>query len=523
MTDHRIRKVVIVGGGTAGWMAAAMCSRLLDRATVSVTLVESEEIGIVGVGEATIPAIKTFNAMLGIGENQFMEATEATFKVGIEFVNWGRIGERYVHPFGQFGQDLHGVPFHQLFLRERELGGRSSFFDYSIGVRAAEAGKFARAANDAKSLIRDLVYAFHFDAVLYGRYLRRYAESNGVRRIEGRIVDAPLDGETGNVAAVTLADGSHVEGDLFLDCSGFRGLLIEQALHTGYEDWSHWLPCDSAVAAPSANVGPPPPFTRSTAHTAGWQWRIPLRHRTGNGHVYASSHISDDEATSTLLANMTGEPIASPRTLRFTPGRRKLAWNKNVIALGLAGGFVEPLESTSIHLVQAGLIRLNALFPDKRFDPLERDEYNRMMQQQFEDVRDFIIMHYHATERDDSTFWNHVRTMPIPETLQARLALWDGKGRCFREGYELFTLPSWAAVLLGQGRYPQGYDPMADALDERKVAAWMEQVRSGIGQTVDQLPTHAEFIEAMRRADEAAAAQARAATQAPQPVFGGWE
>ena len=519
MTDHRIRRVVIVGGGTAGWMAAAMCSRLLDRASVSITLVESEEIGIVGVGEATIPPITTFNTMLGLGENQFMEATEATFKVGIEFVNWGHIGERYIHPFGQFGQDLHGVPFHQLFMREREFGGQSSFFDYSICVRAAESGKFARAAPGAKSQIRDLVYAFHFDAVLYGRYLRRYAEANGVHRIEGRIVDAPLDGETGNVASVTLTDGSSIEGDLFLDCSGFRGLLIEQALKTGYEDWGHWLPCDSAVAVPSANVGPLPPYTRSTAHSAGWQWRVPLRHRTGNGHVYSSKHISDDEATATLLSTIPGDPMADPRILRFTAGRRKLAWNKNVIALGLAGGFVEPLESTSIHLVQAGLLRLNALFPDKRFDPTERDEYNRMMQQQFEDVRDFIILHYHATHRDDSSFWNHVRTMDIPASLQARLALWDGKGRCFREGYELFTLPSWTAVLLGQGRYPSGYDPMANALDERKVAAWMEQVRLGIGQTVDQLPTHEAFIDAMRRADQAAQQNPKES----QTVFGGWE
>lgn len=521
MTDHRIRKVVIVGGGTAGWMAAAMCARTLDRAAISIQLIESEEIGIVGVGEATIPPIMTFNAMLGIGENQFMEATEATFKVGIEFVNWGEIGERYIHPFGHFGQELHGVPFHQLFLRERGSGGQTSFFDYSIGVQAAEAGKFVRAAPGAKSLIRDLVYAFHFDAALYGRYLRRYAEANGVRRIEGRIVDVRLDGEIGNVAAVRLADGSDVEGDLFLDCSGFRGLLIEQALGTGYEDWSHWLPCDSAVAAPSENAGPLLPYTRSTAHRAGWQWRIPLRHRTGNGHVYASRHISDDEATSTLLATMEGKPLVEPRTLRFTPGRRKLAWNKNVIALGLAGGFVEPLESTSIHLVQAGLLRLNALFPDKRFDPVERAEYNRMMQQQFEDVRDFIILHYHATRRDDSSFWNHVRTMEIPETLQSRLALWDGNGRCFREGYELFTLPSWTAVLLGQGRTPRGYDPMANALDERKVAGWMDQVRQGITQTVDQLPTHAAFIEAMRQADQAAIAGSLPSE--PRSVFGGWE
>ena len=519
MTDHRIRSVVIVGGGTAGWMAAAMCSRLLDRATVSITLVESEEIGIVGVGEATIPPILTFNRMLGLGENQFMDATEATFKVGIEFVNWGHIGERYVHPFGHFGQDLHGVPFHQLFLRDRDLGGQSSFFDYSIGVRAAQDGKFARPAAGAKTLLRDLVYAFHFDAVLYGRYLRTYAEANGVRRIEGRVVDVPLDPASGNVTAVTLADGSTVAGDLFLDCSGFRGLLIEQALGTGYEDWSHWLPCDSAVAVPSANVGPLAPFTRSTAHRAGWQWRVPLRHRTGNGHVYSSKHISDDEAAATLLSTISGEPMADPRILRFTPGRRKLAWNRNVIALGLAGGFVEPLESTSIHLVQAGLLRLNALFPDKRFDPTERDEYNRMMQQQFEDVRDFIILHYHATRRDDSSFWNHVRTMKIPKTLAARLALWDGKGRCFREGYELFSLPSWTAVLLGQGREPGGYDPMADALDERKVADWMAQLRQGIGDTVDQLPTHEAFIEAMRRADQAGNAQAKE----PQTVFGGWE
>ena len=494
MNDPRIQHVVIVGGGTAGWMAAAAFSRFLNNGYTQVTLIESEEIGTVGVGEATIPTIQSFNGMLGINENEFMRATQGTFKLGIEFVDWGRIGDRYFHPFGTYGREIHGVLFHQLYLRERARREMPDISNYSIGAVAARLGKFGRPSGEARSPIANLAYAFQFDAGLYARFLRAYAEPLGVRRVEGKIVDVSLRAEDGFVESVRLDRGEIVAGDLFIDCSGFRGLLIEEALGTGYENWTHWLPCDRAMAVPTANVGPPDPFPRSTARSAGWQWRIPLQHRTGNGLVYSSEFLSDEEAQETLLANLEGEPLASPRRLAFTTGRRKLAWNRNVVSLGLSSGFIEPLESTSIHLIQTGIARLLALFPDRRFDPLERDEYNRILQAQFEDIRDFIILHYHANDRTDSQFWKRCREMSVPETLQRKIELFRSKGRSFREGVELFDVTSWVAVLLGQNVVPNGYDPIADALDETRIAAALEQVRVSYAQAAQALPTHDEFI-----------------------------
>lgn len=494
MNDHRIRNVVIVGGGTAGWMAAAAFSRFLNNGYTRIILIESEEIGTVGVGEATIPPLITFNGMLGINENEFIKATQGTFKLGIDFIDWGGLGERYFHPFGAFGRELHGVNFHQLYLRERERRPMPDISQYSMGAVAAAHGRFARASKEATSPIANMFYAFHFDAGLYARFLRTYAEGGGVQRIEGKIVEVALRAGDGFVESLKLANGQVIEGDLFIDCSGFRGLLIEESLKTGYEDWTHWLPCDRAVAVPSANVGDPDPYTRSTARKAGWQWRIPLQHRTGNGLVYSSEHMSDDEAECMLLDNLEGEPLASPRRLSFTTGRRRQAWNKNVVALGLSSGFIEPLESTSIHLVQSGIAKLLALFPDRRFNPVERDQFNDLMRDQTEDIRDFIILHYHATKRDDSEFWNRCRTMTIPDSLSRKMELFRAKGRSFRDGFELFTLPSWVAVMLGQNAWPDGYDPIADALDEEKVALELEQMRQSYLQTAQALPTHAEFI-----------------------------
>ena len=494
MNEHSIRKLVIVGGGTAGWMAAAALSRYLNNGYTQITLIESEEIGTIGVGEATIPPLITFNSMLGINENDFVSATQGTFKVGIEFVDWGGIGERYFHPFGTYGQDLQGVHFHQLYLRERKRRQVQDVSAWSMSAAAAAAGKFARPGVGARPPLSQLLYAFHFDAGLYARFLRNYAEQGGVRRMEGKVVDVQLGGEDGHVESVTLGDGSRIEGDLFIDCSGFRGLLIEQALKTGYEDWSQWLPCNRAVAVPSRLTGPPDPFTRATARANGWQWRIPLQHRMGNGFVYSSDHLSDDDAERVLLGNLEGEPLADPRRLSFTTGRRLQAWNKNVVSLGLSGGFVEPLESTSIHLIQSGIAKLIALFPDRRFNPIERDEYNRQMQSLSEDVRDFIILHYYATKRSDSEFWNRCRTMTIPESLARKIELWRAKGRLFREGLELFANTSWVAVMLGQGIVPDDYEPAVDALDEEKVAAALEQMRIACAQTAERLPTHAEFI-----------------------------
>jgi tryptophan halogenase len=495
MSDHRIENIVIVGGGTAGWMAAAAMSRFMNNGVTRITLIESEEIGTVGVGEATIPPIINFNAMLGINENDFLRATQGTFKLGIEFVNWGAIGERYFHPFGHYGHDLHGVQFHQLYLRERRRRTMQDISAWSMSSVAASLRRFGRPGAKAPVPLNELFYAFHFDASLYARFLRHFAQRSGiVQRVEGKIVDVGLRGTDGFVETVTLADGRVIPGDLFIDCSGFRGLLIEQTLGAGYEDWSHWLPADRAIAVPTELAGPPDPFTRSTAHPIGWQWRIPLQHRMGNGIVYSSRFADDETAEQTLLANLEGRTLADPRRLSFTTGRRKASWTKNVIAMGLSSGFVEPLESTSIHMVQAAISKLIALFPDKRFDPVERDEFNNQMRDLYEDVRDFIILHYHATARSDSPFWNYVRTMEIPESLQRKIALFRGKGRVFREGYDLFGTPSWVAVMLGQNIVPADYEPIVDALDENRVAEALEEMRQGYLRMAEQLPGHAEFI-----------------------------
>jgi tryptophan halogenase len=494
MSEHSIREIVIVGGGTAGWMAAAALARLLDSGSVRITLIESDEIGTVGVGEATIPPLIAYNNMLGINEDDFLAATKATFKLGIEFVDWGAPGERYFHPFGCHGQDIRGVAFHQLYLRERKRTELKDISHWSMSAAAAALGRYARPTPDAPLPLSQLAYAFHFDAGLYARFLRREAERSGVRRIEGKIVDATLRGTNGHVETVTLADGTKVSGDLFIDCSGFRGLLIEEKLGTGYEDWTQWLPCNRAVAVPSRYSGQPDPFTRSTARSGGWQWRIPLQHRMGNGIVYSSDHLPDSEAEAMLLANLEGEPLADPRRLSFTTGRRRLAWNRNVVAMGLSSGFVEPLESTSIHLIQSGIVKLLALFPDRRFNPIERDEYNRQMQDVFEDVRDFIILHYKATRRDDSGFWNQVRTMDIPDSLAWKIELWRAKGRLFREGRELFGTASWVAVLLGQGIVPEEHEPAADALDQDWVADALEKMRLSYLRMAEHMPTHGDFV-----------------------------
>ena len=494
MNEHKIRDIVIVGGGTAGWMAAAALARLLDRGATNITLIESDEIGTIGVGEATIPPLIAYNKMLGINEDEFIAATRGTFKLGIQFVDWGEIGKRYIHPFGCHGQDFQGVHFHQIYLRERERRKLGDIEAWSMSATAAALGRFARPAPDAPLPLSQLAYAFHFDAGLYARFLRGLAERDDVRRVEGKIVDATLNGSNGHVETVTLADGTTIAGDLFIDCSGFRGLLIEEKLGTGYDDWTQWLPCDRAVAVPSRYSGQPDPFTRSTARSAGWQWRIPLQHRMGNGIVYASDHLSDADAEALLLANLEGEPLADPRRLSFKTGRRRLAWNANVVSLGLASGFIEPLESTSIHLIQSGIVKLLALFPDKRFNPIERDEYNRQMQDVYEDARDFIILHYKATTRDDSEFWNYCRTMDIPDSLQRKLDLWQAKGRLFREQHELFGTASWVAVLLGQGIVPDGHEPPADALDDAMIADALDKMRLSYQRMAEHMPMHGDFI-----------------------------
>lgn len=497
MIGERIKRIVIVGGGTAGWMAAAAFGRFLVPGGTHITLVESDEIGTIGVGEATIPPIRKFNDLLGIAEGDFLKATQGTFKLGIEFVDWGKVGDRYMHPFGRHGRDIAGIDFHQLYLRERLRRPLPPIEHYSIGAVTARHGRFAHASPDPRLPTSDLAHAYHFDATLYARFLRRFAEALGIDRREGRIVDVTRHADASHVTSVTLADGSVIAGELFIDCSGFRGLLIEQALGTGYENWSHWLPCDRAVAVPSANVAPPAPFTRSIARDAGWQWRIPLQHRTGNGHVYSSRFTTDEAAEATLLAHLEGEALAAPRRLGFVTGRRRRSWNANVVSLGLASGFIEPLESTSIHLIQHGIAMLLALLPDTGFADAERDEYNRQMQASYESIRDFIILHYKLTQRDDTPFWRHCAAMEVPETLARRMELFLRRGRYLKGDTDLFTLNSWVAVMLGQNGWPEGYDPMVDALDEAKVGQQIDQAERAIADAATSLPAHLDAIQAI--------------------------
>jgi tryptophan halogenase len=494
MTAGRLRKIVIVGGGTAGWMAAAAISKSLRGEYCPIELIESAEIGTVGVGEATIPPIILFNRVLGLDEDEFIRQTQATFKLGIEFHHWGSLGNVYFHPFGTYGADLDMLAFHHHWLRLRSSGDTSSLDEYSMPIMAAKAGKFIRPATDPRNVLSKMSYAFHFDAALYAAFLRRESEKRGVRRLEGRIVDV-RQREDGYIEAVRLDDGREIAGDFFVDCSGFRGLLIEQKLAAGYEDWSHWLPADRAWAVPCEKVGDPTPYTRSTAHAGGWQWRIPLQHRTGNGMVYSSPHWSDQDAVDALMGNLDGKPLAEPRQLRFVTGRRKLGWVKNCVALGLASGFLEPLESTSIHLIQTAIIKFLTFFPERQSDEADVAEYNRLVKLEYERIRDFIILHYHATTRDDSSFWRYVRNMPIPDSLAHKIELFRSRARVLRYDDELFAETSWVAVMLGQGIQPRRYDPLADVPPLAELQKKLAGIRAVIQRGAQAIPTHAQFIE----------------------------
>lgn len=495
MNEGPIRNVVIVGGGTAGWMAAAALARLQNNGVTKIILIESDEIGTVGVGEATIPPIKTFNAMLGIDERDFVAKTQGSFKLGIEFDGWQRPGEKYLHPFANYGSDINGIKFHQIWLMLRSKGMTNPIGDFNMCEVMSRGNRFDLPSNDPRNVSSLLDYAFHFDAGLYANYLRAYSETRGIQRHEGKIITVEQRAEDGFIDAVMMENGTRVEGDLFIDCSGFRGLLIEETLQTGYEDWSHWLPSNRAMAVPSARTEPLLPYTRSTARDAGWQWRIPLQHRTGNGYVYCSDYVSDDEAAATLLANLDGEALGDPRPLQFTTGRRKLAWNKNVVALGLASGFMEPLESTSIHLVQEGVSKLLALFPDRSFAPHVRDEYNRLTTIQWEHIRDFLILHYKANQRLGLPFWERCAAMPIPDSLQRKFDLFTSAGRLFRYQDELFTDSNWTAVMIGQGIIPHTYDPVADTVDVQHIGPMLGQMTQLFHQSASAMPSHAAFID----------------------------
>lgn len=493
MSSEPVEDIVIVGGGTAGWMTAASLSNLYGD-QVQITLVESSDIGTIGVGEATNATIRRFYGQLGMTDFDVLKATQGTCKLGIRFDDWHQKGHSYFHPFGVYGQEVRRVPFHHFWLKMRELGDERPIDDYCLGTALAQAGKFTLPSPNPPSSLSVFDWALHFDATLFGRLMRDYAEKKGVKRVDAKISGVNLKPDNGFIESVSLEQGGQVHGDLFIDCSGFKGLLIEGALKTGYEDWSEWLLTDRAVAVQSELEGEPNPFTISTAHKAGWQWNIPLQHRQGNGHVFSSEYISDDEATRVLTDHIDGELIGDPRVIRFVPGRRKRAWNKNCIAVGLSSGFLEPLESTSIALVETAIEKIRMLFPDKGMDQGCIDEFNDMTRLEYERVRDFIILHYHATARDDSPMWNYCRNMSVPETLSHKMRLFRERGHLVKYRWEIFQPASWIALYTGNNILPKRYDPRVNTFDERYVRDSLAQMRQSLSTAVAPLPSHGEFI-----------------------------
>lgn len=474
-------------------MTAAALSQFLETG-YRIILVESDEIGTVGVGEATIPQINLFNQALGIDEAAFLKATQGTYKLGIEFADWKQIGHRYMHAFGPTGRDAGLVSFHHYWLRAQKLSMAKEFGAYALNNRAAYAGRMQKGPSRTSRALPDMPYAFHFDAGLYAGFLRRYAEARGVVRLEGKIVSTEQDSLSGNITALVLESGAQLEGDFFIDCSGFRGLLIEQALHAGYDDWSHWLPCNRAMAVPCENGGGLTPYTRATARSAGWQWRIPLQHRIGNGYVYCSTQISDDEAAAFLLGHLDGVPLADPRLLTFVTGKRKQIWKKNCVAIGLASGFMEPLESTSIHLIQSAISRLLKMLPGKGRSDVNAAEFNRQSDYEYEKIRDFLILHYKLTERTDSPFWTQCQAMAVPETLAAKMELFAADGHVFREHDELFTEAGWTQVMIGQGLMPHAFHPLAAQTSQQDLEEFITMIDALTTREVAQMQPHAEFI-----------------------------
>jgi tryptophan halogenase len=499
MAGSAVSRIVIVGGGSAGWMAAAALGSALGRRVNEIVLVESSEIGTIGVGEATLPTLRAFNATLGLDEIEFIRKTQATFKLGIEFRGWNP-ARRFFHGFSDFGPDMLGVSAHQLWLKMRAANDQQSYADCSITTVAAGLGRFAPPIPNRDSVLGSYSYAFQFDAASYAAYLRAVAEQRGVKRIEGRIVDVRLRPADGFIDAVLLQDGRSVNGDLFIDCSGFAALLIERSLQAGFEDWSKWLPCDRALAVPSARTGELTPYTRSIAHEAGWQWRIPLQHRTGNGHVFCSRYTSEEEAARTLLANLDGEALGTPRLIKFTAGRRRESWKRNCVALGLASGFLEPLESTSIHLIESGIGRLIELFPDRGFEPKLAEEYNRLMGRSYESIRDFIILHYHASGRDEE-LWRYCRHMPIPDGLRHQIELFKAGGVVALYDSGAFAEPSWVSMYFGLGVFPRRHDPMADLIEPAALKRELERRARIVSGAAQSLPKHGAFIDQYCRAN----------------------
>ncbi|MFK8031223.1 MAG: tryptophan halogenase family protein [Gammaproteobacteria bacterium] len=487
MEKTKIQKVVIAGGGTAGWMAAASLAKLLGK-TLDITLIESDQIPTVGVGEATIPTLLTLHKLLGIDEREFMAEVNATFKLGISFENWRDVNEDYIHSFGFTGKDCWAAGFQHFWLKGQRLGIAKDFGEYCGELVAAREDKFAIVPKNM------LNYAYHFDAGLYARFLRKLAEKNGAKRVEGKIVEVIQNNESGFIEKLSLASGTVVDGDLFIDCSGFRGLLIEQTLHTGYDDWSHWLPMNSAVAVQTQTVRDPIPYTRSIARDAGWQWRIPLQSRVGNGMVFCDRYISDDEATQTLLDNVEGETLTEPRVLKFKTGVRRKHWNKNCIAMGLSSGFIEPLESTSIHLIQRSVVRLMQMFPYDGIREPDVQEFNAQMEFEILNIRDFIVLHYNVTHRTDTPFWRFCRSMSVPDTLRHRIELFKQTGRVFQVPTELFGENSWTQVMLGQGLLPEQYHPIVNMMSDEELKNFLNGIDQTVTNLVGQLPSHRDFI-----------------------------
>ena len=485
---QRVQRVVIAGGGTAGWMVAACLSKVLGK-RLDIKLIESDEIGTVGVGEATIPTLLTFHQLLDIKEPEFMAATQATFKLGISFEGWRDVGQDYIHSFGLTGKDHWTAGFQHFWLkgRQRQLAG--DYGDYCLELKAAQQNRFAHLPRSGMN------YAFHLDASLYAQFLRRFSEGFGVQRIEGKIVAVQADAASQHIQSVQLDSGAHIEGDLFIDCTGFRGLLIGETLKMPYEDWSHWLPCDSAVAVQTESVGDAVPYTRSIAHEAGWQWRIPLQHRVGNGLVYCSRYLSDEQAKPLLLSKVQGKTLTQPRVIKFKPGQRQQTWVGNCVAIGLSSGFIEPLESTSIHLIQRGIVRLMQMFPADGISPADVAEYNQQTRSEIEHIRDFIVLHYHVTQRSDSPFWRSCQSMDIPASLRHRISLFEESARVFRNGNELFAENSWIQVMLGQGITPRQHHPVADLMGDTELSGFLNGIQAVVDKTLQQLPAHQAYVD----------------------------
>ncbi|ASK69044.1 MULTISPECIES: tryptophan halogenase family protein [Shewanella] len=490
----QIKDIVIVGGGTSGWMTAALLAKLFKQ-TLNITLVESADIGTIGVGEATIPPLQLFNSVLGIPENEFIKATHATFKLGIQFEHWGSQGDSYMHAFGNFGKDIGFTQFHHYWLSTKPQT-ITAFWDYSLNYQAAINHKFQAIEHIPHSPLAGITHAYHFDAACYAQLLRQYSEKAGVKRIEGK-VETVNRSENGHIASLSLISGVEVQGDFFIDCSGFAALLIGKTLNVGYESYQDWLLCDSAFAVPSEKVAEIPPYTRAIAHEAGWQWRIPLQHRTGNGIVYSSRYMSDDEAKAKLLSTLDGKPLCEPKKISFIPGRRLKQWQHNCVAIGLSSGFLEPLESTSIHLVQSAIIRLTKLFPHQGVEQANVDEFNRQSQLEFEQIRDFIILHYHLNQRSVSnqdSLWHACQRMQVPESLQQKITLFNQTGSIFRHKEELFTEMAWAQVMLGQGIIPQDFNPLAHTIEQQDLAEFFSNIRAIINNSVSKMPTHEQYL-----------------------------